>query len=414
MYTAENLKNDIRKLTRILPQVSPFFYVLPFSVVTAEEWAEDHPLQANFPSASASASGFKFADCFMESLPENKRLGLLLHEVFHPALGHVSTKWTDTTITPASFHQLSNMAMDIVIEHAIYRLSAELSPDPSNPSIPNTDHGLRLIHQNHPDEKCQQYHNLSWREVYTILRNQATVQPSDGVDYHDGFGSCEESEEKSAQWQAAAEESKAITERLRSLGNTTASTIEIKNVAPELPWTSIMRDHLQNIPAKINSSWDRIKRRPFSIRGEYVPHKIGTKNVLHTVAMFMDTSGSMREDLDKCAAEVSALLWQLNCKNLILIEYDTKVCSKRHVEVDENAPPFIIQSLKGGGGTSLRDSILQLIEENDLPGEDVPIICLTDGGDVYQLADLLPSHNVTFIVYGGASIDNDIGRVIRA
>jgi predicted metal-dependent peptidase len=299
---------------------------------------------------------------------------------------------------------LRNMAMDIVIESAIYRMSIELSPDKEQKD--------RLICQQHTDEMCQKYPDLSWREVYTILRNQATVVQHGSIDSHGEFGQGED--QNADQWAAAAEESKAIAERIRSTTGSNASTIEVKMVAPELPWASIMRDHLQDIPAKIHPSWDRIKRRPFSTRGEYVPHDVGNVNALETVAIWMDTSGSMSSDLDKCCAEVSALLWQLNCKNLILIEYDTQVCSKITVEVDDAAPPFVISHLHGGGGTDIRSSILQLIEDNDLPGDEVPMLVLTDGGDNYQLADLLPDHNVTFIVYGGGSLDADIGRVIRA
>ena len=406
-YTQESLASDIRKVTRLLQQTSPFFYVLPFKVISDEEWVEMCPQQKEFPSAVATTKGFFFASSFMESLPENKRLGLLIHEVFHPALGHLNktaNQWFDKSITLASFLQLVNISMDIVIESAIYRMSIELSPDKEQKD--------RLICQQHPDEMCQKYPDLSWREVYTILRNQSTVEQPDSIDSHGEFGQGED--QNADQWAAAVEESKSIAERIRSTTGSNASTIEVKMVAPELPWTSIMRDHLQNIPAKIYPSWDKIKRRPFSTRGEYVPHDVGNVNALETVAIWMDTSGSMRESLDKCASEVSSLLWQLNCKNLILIEYDVKVCSKLHVEVDDAAPPFVIQKLSGRGGTSLRDSILQLIDTNDLPREDIPMICITDSGDDYRLIDIIPDHNVTFVNYGGGNMNNDIGRVINA
>ena len=405
-YQQIDLEKDIRKVTRLLQQTAPFFYVLPFKVISNDEWAERCPQQKE-PTAFADNKGFFFASSFMESLPENKRLGMLIHEVFHPALGHISNssnKWIDKTIAFSSFVMLRNIAMDIVIESAIYRMSIELSPDKEQKD--------RLICQQHPDEMCQKYPDLSWREVYTILRNQSTVEQPDSIDSHGEFGQGED--QNADQWAAAVEESKSIAERIRSTTGSNASTIEVKMVAPELPWTSIMRDHLQNIPAKIYPSWDKIKRRPFSTRGEYVPHDVGNVNALETVAIWMDTSGSMRESLDKCASEVSSLLWQLNCKNLILIEYDVKVCSKLHVEVDDAAPPFVIQKLSGGGGTSLRDSILQLIDTNDLPREDIPMICITDSGDDYRLIDIIPNHNVTFVNYGGGNMNNDIGRVINA
>jgi predicted metal-dependent peptidase len=402
-YTQDSLASDIRKVTRLLQQTAPFFYVLPFKVISDEEWAEKVPSQKT-PTAFADNKGFFFASSFMEFLPENKRLGLLLHEVLHPALGHISNKWIDKTISFSSFAQLRNIAMDIVIESATYRMSIELSPDKEQKD--------RLICQQYSDEMCQKYPDLSWREVYTILRNQATVVQHGSIDSHGEFGQGED--QNADQWAAAAEESKSIAERIRSTTGSNASTIEVKMVAPELPWTSIMRDHLQNIPAKIYPSWDKIKRRPFSTRGEYVPHDVGNVNALETVAVWMDTSGSMCSDLDRCSSEVSALLWQLNCKNLILVEYDTRVCSKITVEVDDAAPPFIISHVHGGGGTDIRSSILQLIEDNDLPGDDIPYIILTDGGDNFQLVDLLPDYNLTFIVYGGGDMNNDIGRVIRA
>jgi predicted metal-dependent peptidase len=94
-YTEQTLRDDIRKVTRLVQQVSPFFYVLPFKVISDEEWKEACWMQPDHPTAFANAKGFFFAGSFMDKLPENQRLGLLLHEVFHPALGHLSNPWID-------------------------------------------------------------------------------------------------------------------------------------------------------------------------------------------------------------------------------------------------------------------------------------------------------------------------------
>jgi predicted metal-dependent peptidase len=312
-----------------------------------------------------------------------------------------------------------------VIESAIYRLSASLSPDSQDATKANPNVEARLIRQQWDDEKCQQYADKSWREVYDMLYQQAEQEgrlvkgqamPGEGdgepVDSHDAFGQGQETTEDQARWQAATEESQSIVERLRGQGKTTASTIKVEMVAPEIPWITLMRDHLQQIPSKVSKSWSRVKRRPFAIRGEYIPHETGTIDALHTVCFWVDTSGSMSNDLNKCAAEIGSLLWQLNCKKLILIEYDTKVCSKREMEIEMNAPEQIIQYLNGGGGTSIRCAIEELVADEEMPDSEFPMIVLTDGGDDYNLSDHLRDYNVTWITYG-MDIKSDVGRVIK-
>lgn len=414
-YTQDSLFADIKKVTRLLQQFSPFFYVVPFKVITDDEWKEKIGGTYSTPTAAATAKGFFFAESFMKDLPENKRLGLLLHEVMHPALMHLSNPWIDRTIPVRMFQQLRNIAQDRVIESSIFFLSGELSPHNSKQGFPVADETARLICQQHSDEAVLEAdRHKSWRDVYDEMRNspnmQKMLQQMKEIDAHIGFGE-DGDQNVQSQWAAATEEANSIIERLRSTKSSNMNTFKVEVVEPALPWSTIMRNHLQQIPSKVHKSWKRVQRRPFAIHHKYVPIMTGTVNALESVQMWVDTSGSMMGDLNACAAEVSSLLWQLGCKKLTLIEYDTHVHGNQVIEIDEGGVPFKIKEFHGNGGTDIRACIQELIEKEELPDSSIPMIVLTDGGDRYNVAEHLRDFNITWVSFSG-KMEPDMGSVV--
>lgn len=417
-YSQVDLNNDIKKVTRLLRQFSPFFYVVPFKVITDEQWETEIGWFQKKPTALASPKYFGFASSFMDTIPENKRLGLLIHEIMHPALLHMGNPWIDKTVPFKLFAKLRNIAQDRVIESSIFFLSATLSPRPDNKELPVEDQTARLICQQHEDEaQLIADRDKSWRQIYEELKAMPNIQQfldfyKDWIDGHVDFDETAD-QDKQSQWEAAKEEANTIVGQLRSTEGSTATEFKIEHVAPELSWQHIMANRLQQIPAPMYNSWVRVKRRPFAIHKKYVPVKNGSTNALETVQIWVDTSGSMMHILNKCAAEVKSILKSLDCRKLIMIEYDTSVRRVTEIEFEIDDPEYNVTSFTGLGGTVISNCIKELLEKDELPDASIPMVVLTDGGDDYHVAEYLPDHHITWVCYGG-HMSSDMGSVIYA
>lgn len=115
---------------------------------------------------------------------------------------------------------------------------------------------------------------------------------------------------------------------------------------PVLPWKTILHNYLQD---KLDSdwSWNRPNRRFQSI---YLPSLLPDEGRLISVAMFLDTSGSIEEeDIKRFISEVEYIHSTFIPEKLSVIQFD---CSIQ--DVQEYTPDSSLKKFKfhGGGGTS--------------------------------------------------------------
>lgn len=385
-----------KTLIRYIPQIEPLLFVQKFTILPPDEaLAKFGP---KFQTAACSPDGFWFHKIFWESLPPNKQAGLILHEVMHGALAHLSDPFVDNTISRRDFHRLANIAQDIVIERSIYDINQKIQPN-----VPWLD---RDILQNYEPEEFLPYEGLNWRQVYAKLRaeasqTQASQAPQSPVcDLTEGRGQPAELESR---WDAARKESEVLAEKIRTAGTTAQGTA--LNVAPDepvIPWQSLLTEFLVAQPAPVRKTWSKVKRRPFGATGAYLPSRTGTANALPSVNLLLDTSGSMSADYGALAGEVLAIC--AIAEQVYRVDYDVGVA---HAELIEDPADYQITQLYGGGGTCLRTTLKQLLESRDFD-RTVPCVVLTDSGDDYNVADLGVA--CVFLTYG-AMFRSDAGPV---
>jgi predicted metal-dependent peptidase len=375
MFTQSDLVKVVKELTLRVPQVEPFFFVIPFEIVEQEVYAKTISPTC---TAAVSAKRAAFCDTFIGSLPRPKQLGLVLHEILHPALNHLSDPFIDHSISRAEFKQLANRAQDFVIENLICEISEAEAPNiaPEKRSIQcNYEMGPNLF----------RFKGMGWRQVYEILRSEREEGDGNGgeFDTHEN-GEVDVGDE--AVWQAARKESEQIQEDLAKGSDRGAGDIAVKPAPPVVVWQDILQSYLTSLPAPVRKTWSRVKRRPFTLHSKYEPTRTGSIDALNHIYLLVDTSGSMHEWLPKAAGDLLNLFKVIEVGSVEIIYYDVGIQGRVALDHDDLAD-YKIESMPGGGGTCVNLALEELSKDSEFDA-DAPIVVLTDGYDDYRIGNL--------------------------
>lgn len=386
MFNQKDLTELIKDVTLRLPQTEPFFFVIPLEVMEQAKYVKDvHPSG----TACVTPERAIFCDAFMDKLTAPKRRGVILHEILHPALGHLSDPYIDQTLTRQQFHDLANRAQDFVIENLINEMAQAESP-----SLPAEKRPLAGYYP--VDANLLRFKGMSWRQVYEILREERAAGKGEGKG-EGGSGSGETNLDEHVRgdaqgeadiWEAAREESGKIAESLLQQAGAErgAGSILIEVAKPVLAWKDMLKDYLTSLPAPVRKTWARVDRRTFCAYQQYAPTMTGSVEALGHVYLMVDTSGSMYEWLPVAAADILNLFKQLEVGSVTLVYYDVGIQAQEeleHADLDD----YTITSMPGGGGTCINLALEELSRDTDFD-KDAPIVVLTDGYDSYQVGNL--------------------------
>lgn len=328
------------------------------------------------PTAATDGVTLWINPVFWENLSLNERIGVLAHEVLHPAFLHHTRR--------GQRHQLKwNWACDYAI----------------NPILKKA--GL-ILPKEHLDEP--RFHGMSAEQIYDILDKEYPTIPKDNncpdgsgtgvvLDFpgQDGNGDKKtvmEEEHKKIQDLIQANE---VFKRYNKQGSGFKDIERIigEFLEPKVDW----RDHLLNLVSehtKDDFTWKQPNRRHLG-RGFYLPTLDG--ETYGDIAFIVDTSGSIgQKQLDVFSGEINGID-SITKSSKVVIYCDTKVA---HVE---NFDEFDDLELKphGGGGTDFRPPF-KYIDNHGL--EPKMIIYFTDG-----YCDSFPKHEpdcpVIWALYDG-------------
>jgi len=392
MFTQDDLSKLTKSLVTRLPHIEPFLFVIPMRVLSPEEYQAKIP--AHLPqTAACTSTEFLFQSEFIAQAPAPQQRGLILHEILHGALEHLSHPWRDKTITEESFFRLRNIAQDVVVENFV----AELS-EADQPGVKPAD---RYIQNFMPlPDSYAKYKGWNWRDVYEDLRSQADVQPNDSFDHH-GYGDDNTPEAAQARaeaerlWKSAQKASEAARQALA--GNAPGiDNIAITAAAEKVRWQDTLADFLQSIPSPERKTWTKVRRRPFCTRQEYRPSKTGEQPALDHVYLFVDTSGSMHGTLATVAADILGLMRAVQVSTLEIVYYDVGVQRRDVIDFDD-MEGYTITSMPGGGGTAVRPAMEEVVGSPDYV-QGAPFVVLTDGYDDYNIGSL-PTGPLVWLSY---------------
>jgi len=351
------------------------------------------------PTAATDGRHIYVNPQFLGSLTVGQQDGLILHEVLHDALLHVTRRGSRDP-------KLWNVAADIVINGIILRDGWVLP-----------EGGLRDSSKEH----------LATEEVYDLLMRQAEkieiqVEMQDLLAPGSGEPSGKESqgegkeaqakgrkgdktsklkEEIEADWRNAMEQAKMIA-KSSTWGKFPGSMArEMAHLQPtKLDWRSYLWRYLTHTPTDF-SGFDR----RFMYQGLYL-EAIAGESVRVQVAV--DTSGSIdNEAIVAFVSEVRAILEAYPHLKCDLCYIDTQIYGPYALTHDSHLPPP-----EGGGGTDFRP-FFEHIEKNTNGYETQVAIYLTDGwGDFPDYAPSIPA--LWVVLPGGRDVEQfPFGETIR-
>jgi predicted metal-dependent peptidase len=326
------------------------------------------------PTAATDGRDVIYNPAFISSLPAIQIDAVMLHEVLHAALLHVSRR---STRNPKGW----NIAADIVVNGVLWQNGFEL---PEN-TIRDTD---------------LEHHSVE--EVYAILAKQAEDQEKHQLEHQDLLEPASEGGEGSKEGDAKAgapggqlsqKQRKALEAHWRKAMAQAASvargsnqgkipaglTREFGSLEPSrLDWRSTLWRYLTHTP----TDFEEFDRRMIG-RGYYLESLSGMSL---QVFLCLDTSGSIDEpQITALLSEVRGILRAYPHVRCTLYYADATAYGPYTLEVDGDIP-----TPQGGGGTDFRP-FFEAIKPDLTELEHGVIVYLTDGfGDFPLESPKLP------------------------
>jgi predicted metal-dependent peptidase len=367
-----SLEERIIKSKVKLQKISPFFAVL---LMNAKYAVVDY-----IPTMATDGSSILINENFSQKLSDSELTGVLLHEVMHMALCHVSR----TKSLPEKL--LANVACDIVVNGILRDNSIDL------PSGAVYDDSLK---------------HLSVREIYEILSKKAdemkkkyegTGMCLQGNGNEDGEGASGSGEELEQAWADVIRQAETVSK----MKNAGPKGLGIKRLFDELNSPQVnWRDKLYRFITQTLYDFTSFDRR-FLYQGMYLDSLGGESLELD---LFVDTSGSVsKEELNSLLSEVRGALMAADKVRANLFFFDTRLYDMGEVGLENmEFEPM------GGGGTSFGPMIRYLKEKS----VSTIAICCTDGYACLELDE--PDCKIIWAVTPGGQKSEKFrfGEVIR-
>lgn len=317
-------------------------------------------VREDIPTAATDGRSLFINPKFWLGLTDEERVGVVAHEVLHPALFHHTRRMGRDPVK-------WNIACDAAINQIVKESGFSLPPDcvfPGSPPVSKAPEGLTseeyytLIDENY--EKCKKYVLIG--------------------DIMDGYGDEADRTRAEAEWKVAVA---AAHQQAKRRGDTPGWLEKIVEaiLTPQVDWTAELAEFLKQ-QAKNDYRWSPPNRR-FIHQRIYLPSMGG--ETIGDVVFFVDTSGSCWDDdtLGRFAAECQGVFDAYECK--IHIVYAD--CEVQKVEEWEPGDGDLQLRVSGGGGTS-HVKCWEWLNEQEF--DPACVICLTDGYTEFGEAPNVP------------------------
>tara|TARA_B000000475_G_C15998969_1_gene448125 strand:+ start:146 stop:1321 length:1176 start_codon:yes stop_codon:yes gene_type:complete len=299
---------------------------------------------------------------FLSSLKSSEQNALLLHEVLHMALLHVTRRGQRDPF-------IWNIAADIVVNDLILRNTKFKLPDGAVSNKKYTDKSVEYIYEDLlKDDKYKKIKFKSWFLDILDQKKKENEKNEEGKRLTE-----DEIEEVESFWRDKLEVLKNADQfdsNNKSQGTIPAGMgIEIESILePEVDWRHALWKYVGKTPA----DFDDLDRR-FFYRGLYLE---GLLTEALNVSVCIDTSGSVSDRLlEQFFAELKGILRSYPHVKCNLFYGDTELFGPYPIESIEEIPKAM-----GRGGTSF-EPFFKYLEKNDnnLIGSHRVSIYFTDG-----------------------------------
>ena len=299
---------------------------------------------------------------FLNSLTSQEQNALMLHEVLHMALLHVTRRGQRDP-------HIWNIAADIVVNDLILRNTKFKLPDGA---IINSSYKDKSVEHIYEDLlKNNKFKKIEFKAAFADILD--AVKKEDGAEAEDSKLSEAEAEEIESFWRDKLE----VLKNADSFDGSSNSQgylpggmgVEIENILePEVDWRHALWKYVGKTPA----DFDDLDRR-FLYRGLYLE---GLLTEALEVSVCIDTSGSVSDALlQQFLAELKGILGSYPHVKCDLFYGDTQLFGPYSIQSIEETPKAV-----GRGGTSFRPFFKYLEKnQNNLMGAHKVSIYFTDG-----------------------------------
>ena len=318
----------------------------------------------NLPTAATDGRKIFFNEDFLNSLSSKEQNALMLHEVLHMALLHVTRRQSRDP-------HIWNIAADIVVNNLIERNTSFPLPEGAITDNRFQDKSVEYIYE--ALLKSKKKYKLVITDILEPSNANSDESKKDSNDVMEPL-SQEETDEIESFWKDKMEILKNTSEHQLSSGKGSLPAgieQEISTILePEVDWRHALWKYVGKTPA----DFDDLDRR-FIHKGLYLESLL-TEAV--EVSVCIDTSGSVSDELLKqFAAELKGILRSYPNVKCSLFFADTNLAGPYEIDRIEQMPKAV-----GRGGTSFVpffDYLKKHGEENNLLGNNKLSIYFTDG-----------------------------------
>lgn len=317
-----------------------------------------------FPTAATDGRKIFFNEEFLNSLSSQEQNALMLHEVLHMALLHVTRRQSRDP-------HIWNIAADIVVNDLIERNTSFPLPEGAITDNRFQDKSVEYIYE--ALLKSKKKYKLVISDILQPSNSNSDEGKKDSNDVIEPL-SQEEIDEIESFWKDKMEILKNSSEHQLSSGKGSLPAgieQEISTILePEVDWRHALWKYVGKTPA----DFDDLDRR-FIYKGLYLESLL-TEAV--EVSVCIDTSGSVSDELLKqFAGELKGILRSYPNVKCSLFFADTNLAGPYEIDRIEQMPKAV-----GRGGTSFVpffDYLKKHGEENNLLGNNKLSIYFTDG-----------------------------------
>ena len=346
-------------------------------------------------TAATDGKDIFFNEQFLKSLKSSEQNALMLHEVLHMALLHVTRRQSRDP-------HIWNIAADIVVNDLILRNTSFPLPEGAIIDHAYQDKSVEYIYE------CLLKNNKYKQKKYQLK----IADVGDNTENSKGSILSEtEQLEIESYWRdkiQVLKNSDALSNPDKYGSNSTGGLPagferEVENILePEINWRHALWKYVGRTPA----DFDDLDRR-FLYRGLYLE---GLMSEALEVSVCVDTSGSVsRELIDQFVGEINGILSSYPHVKCDFFFCDCALSGPFEVSSIDDVP-----TLKGGGGTSFVPFFKYLEKNsNNFMGAQKVSIYLTDGYE--EFPDFVPSDPVMWLVSadGEKTSKFPFGEVVR-
>jgi len=372
MNTVNNVKRRLTAARTALVLDHPFFGALALRMDIQEETG------GRTRTMATDGRSIFYQKDFVTGCSDQELVGLLAHEVMHPAMQHHTRRgdrdsglWNEAgdyainpILTEAGFVLPGTPLLDPeyrgLTAEQIYevlknsRASDEGDDAPEDAETPNTGDGENTA-----------------EDSGSGTRDPSADQNSDEVERPGAVLDAPDPAQQEAEWQVAVKQATQAAQMMGQLPGGIALAVE-EVMKPRVDWKSILRRFVQQ-SATADYSW-RMPNRRYIAGGLYLPEL--RSESMPTLIVVVDSSASTQAALPTFKAELQSIVEECQPESTIVIMADATV--QRVDEIQRGDP--IEFNVEGFGGTDFRPAFEHVDREQLNPA---CLIYLTDADGIY-------------------------------